>query len=573
MPLVKLYTNAETGETLAYAPVIHRIPGIIPSLFTPKLVGLARLKVSPVGTEGRQNINFRYQRITDTNDNWSYTNLFYKVHMDIAGRHRESKMFSQGKEKGIYFKEMNMLDGQDYYLYFHRKGYEKGPAAFRASNNPGLAFEKQNFNTLDAASMADPGKDQQLPFTQHPAWGFRWEPQIQKGGEVREGAYEIDVKSTPPANPSIEITKNQYKDDQYLIEGTWMDPDSDKVTLYYTIDDDTPQEIGTYSNPNPNEQQPYQIEIPANKLKNGMEHSIKIYVVNKDNLTSNIEEIKLSPESMVKEEIVNDTGSVLKNVSPGETIFYRINVSTGYSEQDKEKIKMGEITQSYSDLLAPPENMQAVDQAGNKIGEVTYEDVTKKLRVKLSADLPRYTPITIQYRAKIKEDTPRGSFIKSRSTFQATYSTDKEVEAISDDTRLLVDGVLKFESVPENFSFGTQLINTKTELFPLQEYEPALTIKDTRGDSNRWKLNVSISQTITGQKTGQELHGLLYLKGKHKQEISAVPQTIETGEEGLAKVSQEWNEKDNGFFLEVPPGVAKSDRYQGEIQWELQDAP
>lgn len=570
LPLLKLYKN-EKGDILAYGVAIKATGS------TRRIVGLVRLKVSRIGSKDKQSVSLKFQRLNEGTDEeaaWKYTNIFYSVHMDIAGRHMLSKMYSLGDNKGLYFKESKLRDGFDYYLSFSTKGFANAPSALVASDIPGsTALNTGLFKSFDAPGTPDPGKDILFPFTKHPAWAIRWEPKIQNANEIREATIQLDVKSSPPTAPNLEIEENGYEEDQYIIKGLWEDEDSDDVTLYYQLNDEAPQKVGDYENPDKGKRQPFTIKLPAEKVKKGLDHDIQVYVVDDDELTSKIETIQLRPTMRIQESIMDNKGKEITQATPGETIFYRIGVFPGYIEQDKGTFTAGTIIQAYSPFLEAPEDMKVVDQEGNEVGKAVYDVNLKQIKVVLHEGISRNKPISVTYQAKVKNNTPRGSIVKTSSKVNAAYSTDQKVEALSEDTELLVAGELKFESVPENFSFGTQLINTKTELFPLQEYEPALTIKDTRGDSNRWKLNVSISQTITGQKTGQELHGLLYLKGKHKQEISAVPQTIETGEEGLAKISQEWNEKDNGFFLEVPPGVAKSDRYQGEIQWELQDAP
>lgn len=572
MPLLKLYKN-ENGDILAYGVALKNVG----TISNRRIVGLVKLKVSRIGSKDKQAVSLKFQRINggmNEEAEWKYTNIFYGVHMDIAGRHTASKMYSLGNNKGLYFKESKLRDGFDYYLSFSTKGFANAPSALVASDSPSSsALNNGLFKTLDAPGTPDPGKDKLFPFTKHPAWAIRWEPKIQSANEVREATIQLDVKSSPPTAPNLEIEENGYEEDQYIIKGSWEDEDSDDVTLYYQLNDEAPQKVGDYENPDKGKQQPFTIKLPAEKVKKGLDHDIQVYVVDDDELTSKIETIQLRPTMRIQESIMDNKGKEITQATPGETIFYRIGVFPGYIEQDKGTFTAGTIIQAYSPFLEAPEDMKVVDQEGNEVGKAVYDVNLKQIKVVLHEGISRNKPISVIYQAKVKNNTPRGSIVKTSSKVNAAYSTDQKVEALSEDTELLVAGELKFESVPENFSFGTQLINTKTELFPLQEYEPALTIKDTRGDSNRWKLNVSISQTITGQKTGQELHGLLYLKGKHKQEISAVPQTIETGEEGLAKISQEWNEKDNGFFLEVPPGVAKSDRYQGEIQWELQDAP
>lgn len=565
MPLIKLFNNESTGEVLAYGILYHKM----------RIQGLIRMKIKPIGKKGKQNITLKFQNFGPfkSEENIKYTNIFYKVHMDIGGRHQQSKMYSFGEYKGLYFLEKNFQDRKDYMLGFTTTGYKNNPTALRGSNTPtSKAFSRDFFSAFNTIGITDPGKDKMFPYTQHPGWALRWEPQIQERNEIREASYEVDVQSKLPIAPVVEIVEHGYEKENYIVQGTWKDVDSEEVSLYYTVDDGEPQKIGDYINTELGKAFPYEIVLPAEQLRGG-DHKISVYAIDDDTMKSDVKSIQLRPDMRISESVKDDKNQQITKVSPGDEISYTITGSTGYNEQDKGTITDGAIVQTYSDLLEPPEKLQVTDENGNEIGKATYDVRTKQLKAVLAANTPRNTAIMIRYQAKVKKTTPKGSVIKTQSKFNTTYSTKDKAEALSDPTELLVVGILTFESIPETFHFGTQLINTKTKRFPLKEYKPALAIKDTRGDAKRWKLNVSVSQPLTGQQTGQELHGLIYLKDKQVQEITNSSQLIETGGEGISTISNSWNEQDNGFFLEVPPGVAKSDRYQGELQWELQDTP
>ncbi|MGY3190507.1 hypothetical protein ACVWXS_005256 [Lysinibacillus sp. TE18511] len=594
MPILKLYKNEKTHELVAYAAVLD-------SNVNPSYVeGYLKIKMSLTDERrGRINVSMKFLNLTNR---YRYTNIGYSVHMDIAQRHQDSKMYSLGDNKGLYFHETNMRDGQDYYLYFFYNGYANHPAAMRATNNPdirpftsnpaGISDDNLFFYTLNAPSIPDPGKDVMYPYTVHPAWALRWETERQMPDTVREVNLEIAVsnrrdRSYVPVEVKLD-NDGEYIDKGYRITGTWnnQEEEADYVELYYKVDDGEPQKFAHKENPSVNTDESWGYTIPVDEVKKGLDHEISVYAVtvflaDDEKLQSNIETIKIRPELTIEEQVFGVDGKVPIEVAPGETLKYEILVDSGYIPDDKGTYGQFTISQKYDPHLESPTDLKVIDENGKEIGTVTYNVNEIVATLDTNPEVLRSTKVTFTFNAKVKEGATEEDFVVSQATATGKYSTGDEVKQTSNEVKTKISGVLKFVSAPGVIGFGEKLkISSRTKTYQLIQFDESLSVKDSRALSRNpsWRMTAKLVKPLTGKKNKDStLDGLYYRYGGSVSTLTENTSALvykkkTTGKEEI-NISNAWTPKGDGLYLEVPAGTAKADAYDGTVQWILQNVP
>ncbi|MGE7917213.1 hypothetical protein [Lysinibacillus xylanilyticus] len=590
MPILKLYKNEKTRELVAYAASLdtHTNPRYVE--------GYLKIKMSLTNAKkGHVNVSVKYLNLTTQ---YPYTNIGYSVHMDVGTRHTDSKMYSLGNNKGLYFREMNMRDGQDYYLYFFYNGYANHPAAMRANDNPqqrpfesrGAPLDDLFFYKLNAPSVPDPGKDEMYPYTWHPAWALRWEPQEQKPDTVREFNLEITVSNRPDVVPGeIKLDNDgEYTDDGYHITGTWNNQaaEADYVELYYKVDDDEPQKFAHKENPSVNTNESWGYTIPIEEVKKGLDHEISVYMVTvflegDEKPQSNIETIKIRPKLTIEEQVLGADGKVQTEVAPGETLKYEILVDSGYIPDDKGTYGQFTISQKYDPHLESPTDLKVIDENGKRIGTATYNVNKIVATIDTNPKVLRSTKVKFTFNAKVKEGAAEEDFVVSQATATGKYSTGDEVNQTSNEVKIKISGVLKFVSAPGVIGFGEKLkISSRTKTYQLIQFDESLSVKDSRALSRNpsWMMTAKLVKPLTGKKNKDStLDGLYYRYGGNvstlTEDASALVYKKKTTGTEEINISNAWTPEGDGLYLEVPAGTAKADAYDGTVQWILQNVP
>ncbi|MGE7696793.1 hypothetical protein ACQKNC_22375 [Lysinibacillus sp. NPDC094177] len=589
MPILKLYKNEKTHELVAYAASLdtHNNPKFVE--------GYIKIKMSLTNErKGRVNVSMKYLNLTTR---YPYTNIGYSVHMDVDNRGRESKMYSLGNNKGLYFHETDMRDGQDYYLYFFYNGYANHPAAMRATNNPRVrpfdsgdaGREDLFFTELNSPSIPDPGKDEIYPYTSYPAWALRWEPQVQEPDTVREFNLEITVSNRPEVPVEVKLDNDgEYTDEGYRLTGTWnnQEEEADYVELYYKVDDGEPQQFAHKENPSVNTDESWGYTIPVDEVKKGLDHEISVYAVtvflaDDEKLQSNIETIKIRPELTIEERVFGVDGKVPTEVAPGETLKYEILVDSGYIPDDRGTYGQFTISQKYDPHLESPTDLKVIDENGKEIGTATYDDNEIVATLDTNPEVLRSTKVKFIFNAKVKEDAAEEDFVVSQATATGKYSTGDEVNQTSNEVKTKISGVLKFVSAPEEVGFGEKLkISSRTKTYQLIKCDKSLSVKDSRTLSRNpsWMMTAKLVKPLTGKKNNDStLDGLYYRYGGNvstlTEDASALVYKKKTTGTEEINISNAWTPEGDGLYLEVPAGTAKADAYDGTVQWILQNVP
>ncbi|MGE7691712.1 hypothetical protein ACQKMI_21250 [Lysinibacillus sp. NPDC097214] len=578
MPLLKLYKNEKTNELVAYAAVLTQN-----SMFK-LLDGYVKIKMSPVkGIKGRINVNMKYLKLSSK---YSYTNIGYSVHMDIAGRHDKSKMFSLGNHEGIYFYEKGMKDNLDYVLSFFRNGYENSPAEFKGKGydpigkpfDPNFYYAKLN----SPGTREDPGEGNEYPaFMYHPGWALRWMPKKQGAGEIREENLQIAVTNQPDVAPEIHLDNDgEYTDNGYRVTGTWKDKDSNSVSLYYKVDGGELTKIGDYENTKLNTDVSWAYTIPIDKVEKGLDHDITVYIIDEDGQQSDIE-INIRPALTIIEQVFNEDGTEIKDIPPGETLRYEILVDAGYISDDTGTYgEVITITQKYDTHLEEPTNLKVIDENGQEIDKATatYTASPNEIIVKLPTDLPRSTKVKVTYNAKVNEEAAEGESVIGQVTVSVKYSTGDAVNQTSNEVKVVIIGVLKFNSAPQVIGFGEKLtISSRDQTYPLIKVDTPLTVKDNRPLSRNpsWTMTAELERPLTKEGTDSTLDGLYYHYGRNvshlTKDASVQIYKKDTTNREVVNISDTWKSDGDGLYLEVKAGTAKAGIYEGTIKWVLQD--
>lgn len=164
---------------------------------------------------------------------------------------------------------------------------------------------------------------------------------------------------------------------------------------------------------------------------------------------------------------------------------------------------------------------------------------------------------------------------------------DPDLTQLSKSENVIVRaGELKFVDVPDVMNFNGGKISNKT-LHLKQDDTFKLDVEDSRANKKEWHINFKQTSPFKNDANNHVLpndsNSKFLFKQGNGDEKTIVPgapattvydsltqqTTSSTGD--ITSVS--WKNQDDGFFLEVPPGVAQSGNYSSQFTWELVNGP
>ncbi|PFR55501.1 hypothetical protein COK29_30060, partial [Bacillus cereus] len=216
------------------------------------------------------------------------------------------------------------------------------------------------------------------------------------------------------------------------------------------------QKVGDYNNDTPNQDTSFEFTIPYNHVEKGMDYDINVFIVNEDNLKSNIETIKIRPTLNITEKVFDVNGDEVNEIAPGETLSYEISVDSGYIAKDKGTYDFATIATKHDNHLEAPTDFKVRDENGNEIG--TAYNSGNTIVADLNEDIPRSKKVKFTYNAKVKGNSPEGEFVVSKATVSGDYSTGDHISKTSNEVKVeILAGVLEFVSAPRVIDFGNKL--------------------------------------------------------------------------------------------------------------------
>lgn len=186
--------------------------------------------------------------------------------------------------------------------------------------------------------------------------------------------------------------------------------------------------------------------------------------------------------------------------------------------------------------------------------------------------------------AEGKGNTPieAGDFVPGHVE-EPTYETFSVKSAGVDNPGGTVFGTLTLVSAPRTIDFKLQTIDGKDTYVNDPDYDGELVVSDNRAVQEEWQITAQMTKPLTVENGSQTnpndilVDAIRYQNGEQEITLDDTPQAIVTHKnEGIDpyNVSNTWSPEGNGFKLFVPAGgVPQLGSYQGEILWQLSDAP
>lgn len=185
-------------------------------------------------------------------------------------------------------------------------------------------------------------------------------------------------------------------------------------------------------------------------------------------------------------------------------------------------------------------------------------------------------PYSFRFKAKVK-DVAYGKILETKANLNGLTQTGNVVNI--DDNKVEINvaysGKLGFKETPKTLSFKDSFISTFTSTIERKDADWGISIEDTRAQKQPWMLSVkqasqfesmdgdTLTQVLIFRKNGVEDKGI---------DVENEVDVYSANSPNLNDYFVSW-QKDEGFFLKVPPGTAKAKQYQTELQWNLKDTP
>lgn len=211
----------------------------------------------------------------------------------------------------------------------------------------------------------------------------------------------------------------------------------------------------------------------------------------------------------------------------------------------------------------------------NELNEVIAESITLKGEIGDTVDLTKNSEIQHSINELLESH-----FILTDSPID---EESIKFEDTSKDINYKFTGTLYLDSVPEYLDFKTQNVNFKKKLIKVQNpnYKTPLIIGDTRSIKNNWELTASLKTPLTSQQDTTNIlpNAVKYMVEDDKeltlsQDYSQVVYKPVVSTDSMFNISNEWNERNTGVFIEINPNELNSlGKYKASILWQLQVAP
>lgn len=146
-------------------------------------------------------------------------------------------------------------------------------------------------------------------------------------------------------------------------------------------------------------------------------------------------------------------------------------------------------------------------------------------------------------------------------------------------TKYQVTGNLEWASQFSQINFGTHPLTSSNVSYAAKENTTeTMSVIDSRGQTVTWRITARISKEMTLNQSGAILMNVVFFKDGRRNHLLNSEDTIiqihQTTSDDAVKVNADWNDKNEGIFLNIPQTVFPSQgTYNGEIEWTLEDVP
>lgn len=211
----------------------------------------------------------------------------------------------------------------------------------------------------------------------------------------------------------------------------------------------------------------------------------------------------------------------------------------------------------------------------NEVNEVIAESITLKGAIGDTVDLTKNSEV----QHNVNDLLESHFILTDRPTDEESIKFEDTIK----DVNYKFTGILYIDSVPQYLDFKTQNVNFKKKLLKAQNptYKTPLIIGDTRSIKNNWELMASLKTPLTNQQDSTNIfpNAVKYMVEDKKvltlsQDYSQPIYKPVAFTDSMFNISNEWNEKNTGVFIEMNSNELKSlGKYKASILWQLQVAP
>lgn len=621
--MLKMYNSSEKPYVVAYGAHVERIKV---SPYDYELLGYVRMIMQPVNEEGRVRINYSYVNLTD-DDERNYSALYASYGSKLSSTN------SIGDNKGEFFQTGYQVGKGLYAHAIYRDNYPKisdkvdvHPPVGRVVKNSSTtvsATHKIDNSFFPGVTPPDPGTSK--PFTEK-SLGYVWEKQATRKGSI--ASWDLDIQG---------FSTNQLIVRYYNIKDKTNIASREVSTALYGNSYTTkPKEIKGYRviEPYPENYQgtfsgkdvfvDYMYEVPP---VNGKVVSRFVDTEGKEILSENEyvakigskfelqqKEIKdyiyLKTEGATSGNVTEETQNVTYTYQNKEKAFKleqqvfdeqgvsadKVEVKQGkkltYQLKIKASSELANLEYIYEDVtviekldsnLESLEEIKFSDFDGNYLGEAYFDSNTNQIIATTSKNsLSTKKDLILTFTAAIKKGAKVGDIIRQKAEMKTTIFLEENLQTInsikSNEVQTkIASGTLDIVSLPSVLNFGENIkISDKDQTYKvIRNLENQLIIQDNRPPGEKWSIGLAISKEMTSE-SGDTLLEVLYYKDINDDilvntSVQIVKETI-SSDDSLINISDEWN-IDRGLRLKVKSGTARAQKYQGMLNWTLNDVP
>ncbi|WP_342513755.1 cell surface protein [Sporosarcina sp. FSL K6-1522] len=135
---------------------------------------------------------------------------------------------------------------------------------------------------------------------------------------------------------------------------------------------------------------------------------------------------------------------------------------------------------------------------------------------------------------------------------------------------------LKLIDIPKIISFSTIKVPNKRKYYNRTFMEGSVAVVDTRTNKNKWYVYVKVLTPLTSP-NNKELTGTLvytHSNGRSVRLNSSLYEVLSETALDDKPVKMDWKANEGiRLYLEPGPNIEKNQKYQGELEWTLTDAP
>lgn len=401
------------------------------------------------------------------------------------------------------------------------------------------------------------------------------------------------------SKPEVTIEQNKgylYQDEEINIAGTIVVAENQNYRLYLELDDEqkTLIPLKEYVNIPYGQKQIFNVKVKGELFKAGV-HDVSILGIDEYGTRSAPQKLSLSINELsalpaiqkvkIGEQLTDDLAVLVENLKGTNIVLKNKSqldsskVGFSWVEVTLEANKEKEIQLKIPVNVFDPSST-IYDEKNNIMLDVKDSHFTP-VDIKVAEEMGKLKDLIVQKTQPKSWNMDTGlenevvltsnNMISEVGIYKSLFvAQNKETQAtIQKETKLIVDGELKFKSVPDTLLFSPTKLSQKENYVQREDSTWEIDIENTVGSN--WSLFISGSP-LTNQ-IGESMKNSLIFKDSDAkdQPINENLQKIVIGEKKVSYPKVQWKANE-GPLIKMNQGL-KIGEYTGELYWTLSDAP